>query len=199
MTCYSKFGLGWLGATLCFLATGATAKPLSVGSEAPIFYLATLNEKASGTKRVVLERLVGPRAEKPKAALWLVFFDADCQPCRRLLPELQTLRNELAACGLEVIGVDCDSHQEKIEEVARLLQELSVSFPVVVDRFGALIRRYQVESFPTFFLLDQKRKILEVQEGFHPHKKPVPLDALRKLLGLPTGTPKCPSSEGGKK
>ncbi len=196
---------GWLRPASIFALTAALVcalhpartEPLAQGGEAPVFYLSTLNEKSSGVKRVVLEKLVGPRAESPKRALWLVFFDADCQPCRRLLPEMQALRQQLSSCDLEVVGVDCDSAREKIDTVAKLIEDLSVGFPVVVDRFGALARRYQVESFPTMFLLDRGGKIHQVQEGFHPEKKPVPLDGLRQLLDLPAGPPKCPSEKGG--
>lgn len=41
------------------------------------------------------------------------------------------------------------------EEVATIMQELEISFPVLLDTDGKIADQYQVTGFPTGYLLDK--------------------------------------------
>ncbi len=164
--------------------TPSLAEGPDVGKELPRFFLSTLNPGACKSRRVVLSNLLERDSTK---ALLLVFFDADCEPCQKLLPLLGNLYERHAKAGLVVVGVDCDSKREKIEQVKKTIEKMKISFPVVADRFLALARRYGIESFPTIFMANGSGKLVLRQEGYHPEKKPLPLGKIKELLGLAGG------------
>ena len=165
-------------------AAGDGLQGPGVGQRLPQFFLPVLNPDASNTPRVVLSSLLEKSSTK---ALLVVVFDADCEPCQKLLPELGKFHQEHSGDGFVVIGVDCDSKSEKIEQVKRNLKDMKITFPVVADRFLALSRRYGIKSYPTMFIAGADGKLVLRQEGYHPEKKPLPVRKLLELLGLRQG------------
>lgn len=163
------------------LAVPVAAEAPVLGKELPSFYLSTLNPEKSSVRRVVLQQVVG--AGKPAKALVVVFFDADCQPCRHMLPELNKVYARYHKQGLFVVGVDSDSKPEKIAQARKMIDDMAITFPVVADRFLALSRRYGIEAYPTIFVADGRGLLRLRQNGFHVEKKPLPLSAIEELLG----------------
>ena len=186
----------WVRATLLtvvlVLAAPAAAEAPVVGKELPSFYLSTLNPAKSSVRRVVLDQLVGAEASSPARALVVVFFDADCQPCRHLLPELNKLFARHRNKGLAVVGVDSDAKPEKIASARKMIDDMGITFPVVADRFLALSRRYGIQAYPTLFIADGQGLLRLRQDGFHVEKKPLPTSTIEQLLfagGKPASTP----------
>lgn len=180
--------VAWMVAVGCLAAGHARAGQPEVGHKAPFFFMSTYNPEASGTKRVFLDRLVGPEAEKSRKVLLLSFFNIDCKPCRKELPFLQKLYDRYADQGLGVLAVNCDHRKEKIEEVKSYVKKERFSFPVLKDRFQALQRRYGVGSFPTMFFIDDQATITKVRVGYNEEKMPFPLAELQRILGVPRET-----------
>jgi thiol-disulfide isomerase/thioredoxin len=178
-------GLGLLG---CLVGVGALAEEaagLKPGTAAPVFFMDTYNPEASGTRRVFLDKLVGPATQSPRKLVLLSFFNIDCKPCRKELPFLQRLHARYADAGLAVVVVNCDGKPEKIEELLAYLKASAFTFPVLKDRFQALQRRYAVSSFPTMYFLDGQGLVQEVRVGYNEDKNPFPLATLQQRLGVP--------------
>lgn len=198
---------GWVAMAaglVCMLSTAAAGekKPLAVGTQAPNFFIPTYNPKASGKKRVYLDKLVGDKAVEKKKLLLVSFFNIDCKPCRKELPFLQRLYARYENDGLGVLVVNCDFKKDKIEQVIKYVQEQGFTYPVLKDRFQALQRRYSIASFPTMYILDSQGLIVDVRVGYNEEKKPFPLAEVQKRLGVkqePLGdSPAQPPEPAGK-
>ncbi len=195
---------GWLvtvAGLVCMVATAAAGekKPLAVGTKAPNFFIPTYNPKASGKKRVYLDKLVGDKAVEKKKLLLVSFFNIDCKPCRKELPFLQKLHTRYAKDGLGVVVVNCDFKKDKIDQVIKYVQEQGFTYPVLKDRFQALQRRYSIGSFPTMYILDSQGVIVDVRVGYNEEKKPFPLADVQKRLGVkvePLGAAAAPKASG---
>jgi thiol-disulfide isomerase/thioredoxin len=158
---------------------------LKPGTPAPVFFLDTYNPEASGERRVFLDRLVGPGAERPRKAVLVSFFNIDCKPCKQEMPFLQRLHERYAPAGLSVLVVNCDGKPDKIEEMLTYIRSAGFSYPILKDRFQALQRRYAVTSFPTSYLLDARGLVEWSRVGYHEEKNPFPLAELQQKLGVP--------------
>lgn len=92
-----------------------------------------------------------------------------CPPCRREMPSLQALHEELGPEGLRVVGVSIDGHGSK-EAVRDFLAEYGITYTILHDPDGRIHDAYQVFGLPTTYLVDRgarlvKRWIGEVDFG----------------------------------
>ena len=145
--------------SLAVLAPGPAAAPAPTGAPKP---------PTGGTPpRFSTADLVGPRAIKPARALLVVFSASWCGPCKRELPELVKLVRPLAARGVSAVVVVVDREPQGVEAMRRLLHdELRVPFPVVLDRFGIVARRYHAANLPKSVVLDGQGRVVAVHEGY---------------------------------
>jgi thiol-disulfide isomerase/thioredoxin len=161
--------------------TAAAEDKVGIGSPAPTFLLPTINAEACGRQRAGVEQgAPGDGAGRPRAYL-VSFFSVDCKPCRHELPQLKNIHQELAAQGLSVVVVGVDALPEKIAEAQKLVAELALPFPVVRDRFQVVQRRYQVDTLPTLFVIDERNVVRLRIVGYDP-KTALPVEELKKAL-----------------
>lgn len=95
--------------------------------------------------------------------VYLDFWASWCGPCRRSLPLLNGLRQELKRSGFEVVAVNLD---ENINEAKRFLRQFPVNYPVLLDPKGKVANRYGLPGMPTSYLIDKKGKVRAVHLGF---------------------------------
>ncbi len=88
----------------------------------------------------------------------LVFFETDCPTCRLTVPYL----NILAKKSARVIGISQDS--EALTQ--NFIEEMSISFPVAIDRDLKISKAYDPAAVPTLFLLDGAGVVVKTQVGF---------------------------------
>lgn len=112
----------------------------SVGNRAPGFELSNL----SGGK-VSLESLRG----KP---VFLNFWATWCPPCRSEMPDLQDMYLKYDG---QVHFLTVNS-QESANTVRKFMQENKYTFPVVLDKSGAVGTKYRITGIPTTLILDAK-------------------------------------------
>jgi RNA polymerase sigma factor (sigma-70 family) len=104
----------------------------------------------------------------------LDFWGQWCGPCVEKLPRVEELHARFKDRGLVVVGVHTPDRSDKLDE---FLKAKKVSFPVLIDS-GKTAERYQIESWPTYFLIDRVGK---VAWGFA-HEPPT-ADRIEQLLG----------------
>jgi thiol-disulfide isomerase/thioredoxin len=91
----------------------------------------------------------------------LNFWASWCGPCRRELPSVVKLYEELKGKGLVVLGVN-DEGKDTAQEYAA---KAGLNFPTLDDSRLKLHRLYRVRSIPTIFLIDREGKVVRFLKG----------------------------------
>lgn len=91
----------------------------------------------------------------------LVFLESDCPTCRLTIPFLNRLVEKLEDAA-EIIAISQDSEKETRE----LIEQMSIKFPVALDRDLIISRQYDPLAVPTLFLIDTESRITHTQTGF---------------------------------
>lgn len=95
--------------------------------------------------------------------VYLDFWATWCPPCKKSMPFLNALRNELNPQGFEIVAVSVD---ENIEDARRFLQKFPVDYVVASDPDGHCPREYDVKAMPSAYLIDREGIIRYVHLGF---------------------------------
>jgi peroxiredoxin len=110
-----------------------------VGSPAPAFSLKTIDGRT-----VTLDSFRGKTLVVNVWATW-------CPPCRQEMPDLMTSYGKLAPNGVEFLGVDTT-------EVASIVQAYAIAkgvpYPLAIDSDKAFESAYDVQYFPTTYVID---------------------------------------------
>jgi peroxiredoxin/tetratricopeptide (TPR) repeat protein len=120
-----------------------------MGKRAPEFRVAGLD----GTP-IELDALRGTVVVVDFWATW-------CGPCRKAMPELSALHDDIGARGGMVVGVS----DESAGKVAAFLSRSPVSYPIGVDRDGSTKARYEVAALPTAFVIGADGVVIDVVVG----------------------------------
>lgn len=163
-------------AALFVLVAGCAAgeaRPLPpvVGEPAPGY--------AAPTLRGDTLSLASLRGDVVLVNLWATW----CPPCRREMPGLQRLQDELGAEGLRVVAVSIDA-PSSAEEIRPFLEETGITFTVLHDAEQRVTRTFATTGVPETFLIGRdgvllNRWIGEIHPGSESIRAPV-RSALRK-------------------
>jgi thiol-disulfide isomerase/thioredoxin len=97
------------------------------------------------------------------------FWTFGCYNCRNTLPFIKGWHDRYGENGLTVIGVHSPEFDEErnVEHLRREVGSLRISYPVVTDNDYQTWNAYNVEAWPTIFLLDKQGRIrwMHVGEG----------------------------------
>ena len=97
------------------------------------------------------------------------FWTFGCYNCRNTLPFVKSWHDRYREKGLTVIGVHSPEFDEEknVENLRRQVSSLGISYPVVTDNDYQTWKAYNVEAWPTIFLLDKQGRIrwMHVGEG----------------------------------
>ncbi|EDW23298.1 TlpA family protein disulfide reductase [Bacillus pumilus] len=121
---------------------------LEKGDQAPDFELKTLDGQTAS--------LSDYKGKKVLVNFWATW----CKPCRTEMPDLDAVRSEYDQ--VEVLAVNLTTTEKSVDHVAAFADELKLSFPILLDQKG-IQARYQVLSYPTTYILDEKGRIMSVK------------------------------------
>lgn len=92
------------------------------------------------------------------------FWASWCAPCKASFPALDKLHREFSSRGFAVVAVGID---EKPAAAAAFVKKLSPGFVTLHDHRQELVRRVEVPTMPTSFLLGADGKVRFIHRGFH--------------------------------
>jgi len=92
------------------------------------------------------------------------FWASWCQPCRQEMTELTRIYAAHKADGLVVLGVNLAS-QDTLSEVREFVQQVGVSFPVLLDESNTAESRYHLRGIPGSIFVDRSGLVRRVQIG----------------------------------
>lgn len=136
-------------ATACSAAlTFAAETSPTQGARAPQFELNTLDGG-----RLALDDFRGE-------VVLLNFWATWCGPCRLEMPAMQQRYEET---GLNILAINFD---EPPDLVQAFVDELQLTFPILMDPGGLIQQLYQVRGYPTSYFVDEEGVIRIIHIGF---------------------------------
>ena len=93
------------------------------------------------------------------------FWATWCKPCIKAFPELEALHQKYKKRGLQVIGINEDSHMTA-KRLRPFLKKMNVTFAILLDKDNKVMQRWQVQVLPTTFLIAQDGRVLLKQVGY---------------------------------
>lgn len=90
------------------------------------------------------------------------FWATWCGPCRNEMPAIQATYDAHAGEGFVVWGIN-DGEESAL--VAPYLQQLKLTFPVMLDRDSRVSRLYRVYALPTTYFIGRDGVIKQVAVG----------------------------------
>jgi peroxiredoxin len=110
------------------------------------------NEKIA--PNFILETVTGEKISlkdfKGKAVL-LNFWATWCQPCKKELPSMQRIYEELSSEGVEVVAISID--RNKKERVKQYIKNHNLTFPILLDPGQKVRKDYFILGLPTSYLI----------------------------------------------
>jgi peroxiredoxin len=85
------------------------------------------------------------------------FWATWCPPCRKEIPDLVALQDDLGDEGLQIVGVALE-RDAGADEVRQFADEMEINYPVGIGD-GSIARRYGVPGLPTTFVIDRSGTI----------------------------------------
>lgn len=100
--------------------------------------------------------------------VFLNFWATWCPPCRGELPHIEDIYKEYKSNGKDVIilGVVAPGLRKEgsKEDIIKFLSENGYTFPVVFDD-GNVMDEYEIEAFPTTFIIDRDGNVVKYVPG----------------------------------
>ncbi len=149
------------GSATVVVLDAPTATPLPEGRTAPVFSLPGLDDK--------LHRLTDYRGKQVALNFWATW----CVPCRLEMPLLEKTYQRLQGSGVVVIGINMG---EAVSPVRQYVEDLHITFPILLDADQTAAAQYQVIGLPTTFFIDGQGIVRASQVG------PLDEDSLQSYL-----------------
>ncbi|MBZ5667357.1 MAG: TlpA family protein disulfide reductase [Acidobacteriia bacterium] len=84
------------------------------------------------------------------------FWATWCPPCRKEMPDLETLYGRFGSKGFVVLGIS----DEEAAKVEPFIRERKISFPVLLDPGRIVNDAFVVEGIPKSFVYDREGKLV---------------------------------------
>jgi peroxiredoxin len=86
----------------------------------------------------------------------LNFWATWCPPCRKEMPDLETLYRRFEPQGLVILGVS----DEDTDKVKPFIEQQEITYPVLLDPGRKVNELFQIQGIPKTFVYDREGKIV---------------------------------------
>ena len=107
----------------------------------------------------------------------LDFWNTDCAPCLRAMPQVKQLVQDFKDKPVIVLGMNDDGNEDDARSV---IEKLDLNYPNL--RAGDLAEKYKVESFPTLLVIDRRGIVRAAHVGYSPKMRKEVTESVKKLL-----------------
>jgi peroxiredoxin len=87
-----------------------------------------------------------------------------CPPCRSEMPAIQAVYEDYQAEGLQVLALNT-TYQDSLRDVQGFVDQLGLTFPILIDPDGAASRPYELNSLPSTYFIRADGMIMDVVVG----------------------------------
>lgn len=84
------------------------------------------------------------------------FWATWCPPCRKEMPDLETLYQRFAAQGLVILGIS----DEEAGKVKPFIEQQKITYPSLLDPGRKVNEQFQIDGIPKTFIYDREGKIV---------------------------------------
>lgn len=109
-----------------------------------------------------------------------------CAPCREEIPFLQSLHEQHAASGLELVGVSVDTQGED-ETIRGFMNDFRMTYPIWRDPDERIQTLFQALGVPSSYLIDRTGVIRWRRLGIIRQSDSTFTEALKAALAAPAG------------
>ncbi|MCU7551954.1 TlpA family protein disulfide reductase [Chitinophagaceae bacterium LB-8] len=99
--------------------------------------------------------------------LFIDFWGSWCKPCIAGLPDLIEFKKELSGKGVAFVGIAYDK-EENVDMLKDIITTYKIEWPqsfIPMNSSYSLIKKYNVQYFPSFLLIDSENKIIYRAKG----------------------------------
>jgi peroxiredoxin len=162
--------------SIIFLFIVVTAAfPLTVNKHAPLFYL-----RDSNGEGFYLSNYIGNTKKESVNGIILNFFSSVCEPCKKELPILNSLTDELNKKGIKVIII---GYKEDFDVITDFLTKLKVDKPIILsDVYGKVGNKYGVYHLPLTVLISSDGRAKDIIKGELPNMENTLREKVKVLL-----------------
>lgn len=107
------------------------------------------------------------------------FWATWCGPCRKEMPLLEQIQKKYAPLGFTMLGVNVEEDTTQMEA---FLDDVPVSFPVLLDPANQVSKLYDVAAMPSTVIVDRKGNIRYIHQGYQPGDESRYQDVIRQLI-----------------
>lgn len=155
-------------------------RPVGPGVEAPAFQYSTLDGES-----LSLEQF---RGKVVLVNLWATW----CPPCRHEMPSMQRLYDDLRDQPFEILAVSVDARKGEVGpdgreggDVAAFVEEMGLTFPILLNPSGDIQRAYQTTGLPESFLVGPDGVIRRKVAGGTNWDAPAYREQIARMLDQP--------------
>jgi peroxiredoxin len=84
------------------------------------------------------------------------FWATWCPPCRKEMPDLETLHNRFKDQGLVILGIS----DEETSKVEQLVAKQKVTYPILLDPGRKVNKLFRIQGIPKSFIYDRDGKLV---------------------------------------
>ncbi|MBT2573594.1 TlpA family protein disulfide reductase [Bacillus sp. ISL-51] len=95
----------------------------------------------------------------------LHFWTSWCPPCKKELPQFQTYYENHHSDQVSLVTVNLVNAEQNKQAVQNFINQHHLTFPIVLDSRGELMKEYRIITIPTSFLLNEKGEIEKTVVG----------------------------------
>ena len=125
--------------------------------------------------------------------VYLDFWSSWCAPCRRVMPHLSALRDDLPRDRFEVVAVNVDAVDN---DARRFLAQVKVDYPIGTDPTARSAASFGVATLPAAFLIDSDGVVQHIYRGSDAGDVPNICENVQRLISGSAQFQNTPTARG---